>query len=78
MKVTESVKFLNVHIDNHIRMKLHVEHIKKASLISKMRITRLISSIATLLIRLYQVFIRPYMNYSCTTLTAFNKTQRKN
>ena len=31
LKVTESVKFLGVHIDNHLSMKLHVEHIEKVS-----------------------------------------------
>ena len=51
LKVTESVKFLGAHIDNHLSMKLHVEHIERASLTSRMRITRLNSISATLLIR---------------------------
>ena len=77
LKVTNTAKFLGVHIDNHLNMKLHMEHIEKASLISRMRITRLNSINATLLIRLYKIFTRPYMDYACTTLTALNKTQRQ-
>ena len=41
LKVTDSAKFLGVHIDNHLNMKQHVEHIERGSLISRMRITRL-------------------------------------
>ena len=54
-KVTESVKFLGVHTDNHLSMKLHVKHIERASLICRMRITRLSSINTTLLIRLYKI-----------------------
>ena len=42
-----------------------------------MRITRLNSINATLLIRLYKIFTRPYMDYACTALAALNKTQRQ-
>ena len=42
-----------------------------------MRITRLNSIIAALLIRLYKVFTRPYIDYACTSLNALNKTQRQ-
>ena len=42
-----------------------------------MNITRLNSINATLLIRLYKIFARPYMDYACTALTALNKTQRQ-
>ena len=76
LKVTNTAKFLGVHIDNHLNMKLHMEHIERASLISRMNITRLNSFNATLLIRLYKIFTRPYMDYACTALTALNKTQR--
>ena len=76
LKVINSVKFLGVHIDNHLSMKLHVEHIERASLISRMRITRLNSVSATPLIHLYKIFIRPYMGYACTAFTPLNKTQR--
>ena len=55
LKVTDSVKFLGVHIENHLSMKLHVEHIERASIISRMRITRLNSINATLLIHLYKI-----------------------
>ena len=41
-----------------------------------MNITRLNSFNATLLIRLYKLFTRPYMDYACTALTTLNKTQR--
>lgn len=44
LKVTESVKFLGVHIENHLTMNLHVEHIERVSLISRIRITRLNST----------------------------------
>ena len=77
LNVTDTVNILGVHIDNHISMKLHVEHIERASLISRMRITRLNSINATLLIRLYKIFTRPYIDYACTTLTALNKTPRQ-
>ena len=50
LKVTDSVKVLGVHIDNHLSMKRHVEHIERASLISTMRIARLNSINPTLLI----------------------------
>lgn len=49
-KVTQSVIFLGTHIDN---IKLHLEYIERASLIRRMRITRLNLILATLLIRLY-------------------------
>ena len=57
LKVTASVKLLGVHIVNHLSTKLHVEHIERASLISRMRITKLNSSNATILIRLYKRFL---------------------
>ena len=76
LKVTESVKFLGVHTDNHLSMKQHIEHIERASLISRMRITQLNSVNVTLLIRLYKIFTRPYMDYACTALTALNKSWR--
>ena len=44
LKVTESVKFLGVHIENRLTMNLHVEHIERVSLISRIRITRLNST----------------------------------
>ena len=42
-----------------------------------MRITKLNSTNATLLICLYKIFTRLYMDYACTALTALNKTQRQ-
>ena len=42
-----------------------------------MRITKLNSINATLLICLYKIFTRPYMDYACTALTALNKIQRQ-
>ena len=41
-----------------------------------MRIARLNSVNATLLIRLYKTFTRPYIDYACTALTQLNKLQR--
>ena len=67
LKGTDSVKFLGVHIDNHLCMKRHVEHIERASFISTMIITRLNSIKATLL----------YTDYACRAITALNKTQRQ-
>ena len=76
LKVTDSIKLLGVHIDKHLSMKLQVEHIEKASLISTMIIIRLNSTNATLLIRFYKIWItHTYMDYACTALTALNKTQ---
>lgn len=40
-KVIQSVKPLEVHVDNLLNMKLYVENIERASLITRMRITRL-------------------------------------
>ena len=68
LKVTKSVKFLSVHIDNHLCMKQHMEQIERVSLISRMRITKLNSINAILLIRLCKTF---------TALTVLNKTQRQ-
>ena len=65
----------SVCIDNHLSINEHMEHIESASLISRMRITKLNSINATLLICLYKTFTRPYMNYACTVLTVLNKTQ---
>ena len=76
LKITESVKFLGVHIDNCLSMKQHIEYTKRAFLISRMRITRLNSVIATQLIRLCKIFTGPYMNYACTALTQLSKLQR--
>ena len=41
-----------------------------------MRITRLNSINATLLIRLYKIFTRPYMDYAGKALAALNKSHR--
>ena len=56
LKVTDPVKFLGVYIDSHLNMKQHIEHIERASLIYIMRIARLNSINASLLIRLYKTF----------------------
>ena len=77
LKVTDSVNILGVYTDKRLNMKQHIEHIDRASLISRMRITRLNSVNATLLIRPWKIFSRPYMDYAYTALTAVNKTQRK-
>ena len=77
LKVTDSVKFLGVHIDNHLSMTQHIEHMERSSLMSKMRITGLNSVNATLLICLYKFFTRPYMDYACTAPTALSKSQRQ-
>ena len=74
LKVTHSVKFAGAHIDNHLSMILHGEHIVRTSLISRMRITRLNSVSAIRLIRFYKIFTRPYIVYACTALTLLNKT----
>ena len=73
LKVTESVKFLGVHIDNHLRMKQHIEHIERVSLISRMKIAKLNSVNTTLLIRLYKIFTRLYMDYACSALMQLSK-----
>ena len=77
-KVTPKVKFLDVTNDNHKRMKYNVEHLKSACHKSRMNIAKLNSIIATLLIRLQEVFVRLYMNYACTALTTLNKKERQN
>ena len=77
LKVIESVKFLGVSTDNHLSMKQHMEHIEKASLINRMRITKLNLIHVTRLIRLYKTVTRPYMEYAGTSLTVLNKIQRQ-
>ena len=77
LKVTDTVKFLGVHIDKHLNMKQNIEYIERASLISRMRITRLNSINTTLLIRLYKIFTRPYMDYACLALTTLHRSQRQ-
>ena len=62
--IITTVKFLGAHIDNHLNKKLHVEYMERAFLIGRMGITKLNSISATLLIRLYKTFARPYMNYA--------------
>ena len=76
LKVTESIKFLGVHFDSYLCVKQHIEHIERASLISRMRITKLDSTNVTLLIPIYKTFTKPYMDYACTALTALNKKNR--
>ena len=76
LKVTKSVKFLGANIDNHLTMKLQAKHIGRVSIIRRMKVTKLNSRNATLLIHLYKIFTRPYMNYACTALTTPKKTQR--
>ena len=51
LKIIDTVKFLDVDIDKHLNMKQHIDHIERASLISRMRIAKLNSVNATLLIR---------------------------
>ena len=58
-------------------MKLNVEDMERASLISKMIVTRLSSINATLLIRLYKIFTMQYTDYDCTALTRPNKIREK-
>ena len=64
LKVTDSVKLLEFHINNYLSMKRHVEHVERASLISRIRITRLNSISATL-------FIRFLLDHSWSTLVPF-------
>ena len=59
VKVTDLVRLLGVYIDKHLSIKLHLEDIERASLISAIRITRLNSINATRLICLYKIFTRP-------------------
>ena len=73
LKVTQLVKFLVVIIDSHLNMKLHVKHIERACLVSRINVTRLNTTSAALLIRLYKIIVRPYMDYACTALTALKK-----
>ena len=77
VKVTDLVRLLGVYIDKHLSIKLHLEDIERASLISAIRITRLNSINATRLICLYKIFTRPYAYYACTTLTTLKKKQRQ-
>ena len=64
LKVTDSMKLLEFHVNNYLSMKRHVEHVERASLISKIRITRLNSISATLLIRFL-------LDHSWSTLVPF-------
>ena len=77
VKIADTVKFLGVYIDKDLNMKQHIEHIERTSLISRKRITRLNSVNATLLICVYKIFTRPYMDRAYIALTNFNKPQRQ-
>ena len=70
-------KFLGVIIDSHLNIKLHVKHTKRVCLVSRMRVSRLNSANATLLLPLYKIFIRPYMDSACTVVNALNKSKRQ-
>ena len=59
LKVADIIKFLGVHINKKLSKKQHIEHIERASLIRRMRITRLNSVNAALSICLYKIFARP-------------------
>ena len=61
---------------SHLNMKLHMHYIERTYLVRRMIITRPNSTNATLLICLYKIFVRPYMDYGCTALTTLSKTQR--
>ena len=76
LKVASSVRPHGVITDNHSNMKLKVEQIERVCLMSRMNITRLNSTNATLLICLYETFVRPYMDYACTALATLIKSQR--
>ena len=76
LKVADVVKFLCVHIDVHLNMKQHIEHIERTSLINRMSIARLKWVNGILLIRLYKIYTRPYMDYAWTGMTILNKSQR--
>ena len=73
LKIADTVKFLDVHLDKHLNMKEHIDHIERASLISRMSTTILNSVSSTLLIRLYKIFTRPYIDYACTAMIILNK-----
>ena len=75
LKVTPSLKFLGVTIDNCLSMNYNMEHTEEACLLTRMNIARVNSTNATLLVHVYKIFVRPNMDYSCISLTARNKTQ---
>ena len=72
LKITPSVKFLEVIANSHLNVKLYLEHTKRACLLGRKNITRLYSTNVTLLIHLYKVFLRLYIFWD---RTALNKTQ---
>ena len=58
LKITPSVKFLDVLIDNYLSMKCPMEHIKRAFNLSRMVIVKLNSINATLLIRVNKLLLQ--------------------
>lgn len=58
-------------------MILHLEHLEKASLVSRVNVILPNSTNTTLLIRLYKIFVRRCRDYTFAALTALNKTQRQ-
>ena len=56
LKINPPVKFLGVIVNNHLSMKLYLEHIERACLVNRMNITRLNSTNANQLIHFYNFF----------------------
>ena len=69
-----TVKFNGATIDCHLNMKLLVEHLERTCVIGRMNVTRLNLTNTTMLICLYKIVVRQYMDYAA--LATLNKTQR--
>lgn len=64
LKVTLSIKFLVITTDNYLSMNYEMEHTERACLLTRINIARANSTNASLLLRLYKIFVRPDMDYA--------------
>ena len=69
-----TVKFKGATIDCHLNMKLHVKHLEKTCVIGRMNVIKLNLTNTTLLICLYKIVVRQYMDYAA--LATLSKIQR--
>ena len=64
LKVTLSIKFLVITTDNYLSMNYKMEHTERVCLLTRINIARANSTNASLLLRLYKIFVRPDMDYA--------------
>ena len=64
LKVTLSIKFLVITTNSYLSMNYKMEHTERACLLTRINIARVNSTNASLLLRLYKIFVRPDVDYA--------------